>query len=105
VTTTPTTGRGSGGGGAFDEVVHAPNRLQICAFLEPLDQAEFSVVRDVLGASDSVTSKHVKVLQDAGYLTVRKPTGKGRVRTWLALTAEGRTAYRGHVAALRALLG
>lgn len=89
----------------FDEVVHAPNRLQICAFLDPLDQAEFSVVRDVLGVSDSVTSKHVKVLEQAGYLTVSKPTGKGRVKTWLALTQEGRRAYRAHVAALRALLG
>ncbi|WP_341849777.1 hypothetical protein [Curtobacterium salicis] len=34
-----------------------------------------------------------------------KPTGKGRVKTWLTLTPEGRTAYCGHVAALRALLG
>ncbi|NII40405.1 hypothetical protein E9228_001041 [Curtobacterium flaccumfaciens] len=66
MTTTPTTDRGSDGGCAFDEVVHAPNRLQICAFLEPLDQAEFSVVRDVLGASDSVTSKHVKVCRTPG---------------------------------------
>lgn len=105
MTAAPSTGRGSGVSGTFDEVVHAPNRLQICAFLDPLDQAEFAVVRDVLGASDSVTSKHVKVLQDAGYLTVRKPTSKGRVKTWLALTPEGRSAYQGHVAALRALLG
>ncbi|PYY34556.1 MarR family transcriptional regulator [Curtobacterium sp. MCJR17_055] len=95
----------SGASPTFDEVVHAPNRLQICAFLDPLDEAEFSVVRDALGVSDSVTSKQVKVLQSAGYVTVSKPTGNGRVKTWLALTPEGRRAYRAHVAALRLLLG
>lgn len=89
----------------FDEVVHAPNRLKICAFLDATASAEFGAVRDMLGAADSVVSKHVKVLQDAGYVKVSKPTGKGRVRTWLSLTPAGREAYRGHVAALRELVG
>jgi DNA-binding MarR family transcriptional regulator len=89
----------------FDEVVHAPNRLKICAFLDATSSAEFSAVRDMLGAADSVVSKHVKVLQEAGYVDVSKPTGKGRVRTWLSLTPAGRRAYRGHVAALRELVG
>jgi hypothetical protein len=30
----------------FDSVIHAPNRLQICAFLAPLQEAEFQVLRD-----------------------------------------------------------
>lgn len=89
----------------FDEVVHAPNRLKICAFLDATSSAEFSAVRDMLGAADSVVSKHVKVLQEAGYVDVSKPTGKGRVRTWLSLTSAGRQAYRDHVAALRELVG
>ncbi|GAA3598174.1 transcriptional regulator [Nonomuraea rosea] len=87
----------------FDEVVHAPNRLRICAVLAASSSAEFAVLRDVLGVADSVLSKHLKVLQDAGYLTISKPTGRGRVRTWVSLTAEGRRAYAGHVQALKAL--
>lgn len=90
--------------GQFDEVVHAPNRLKICAFLDASSSAEFSVLRDVLGVADSVLSKHLKVLQDAGYLTVSKPTGRGRVKTWVQLTPAGRRAYAGHVAALKTLL-
>ena len=88
----------------LNEVIHAPNRLRICAFLSTVDRAEFSVIRDMLEVADSVTSKQLKVLEDAGYLTLTKPTGKGRVKTWAGLTAEGRRAYAAHVAALKALI-
>ncbi|MDG4827328.1 transcriptional regulator [Asanoa sp. WMMD1127] len=87
----------------FDETIHAPNRLRICAFLDATTEAEFSALRDLLGVADSVLSKHLKVLQDAGHVEMTKPTGRGRVRTWVRLTPTGRTAYRNHVAALRAL--
>ena len=87
----------------FDEVIHAPNRLRICAFLDATSSAEFSALRDLLGVADSVLSKHLKVLQDAGYLTIAKPTGRGRVKTWVSMTPAGKQAYRRHVEALRAL--
>ena len=32
----------------FDNIIHAPNRLQICAFLVQLDEAEFQLLRDEL---------------------------------------------------------
>lgn len=88
----------------FNEVIHAPNRLQICAFLVSVDRAEFGVVRDMLGVTDSVTSKHVKVLEQAGYVQLAKPTGQGRVKTWLELTGSGRRAYAAHIEALRRLI-
>jgi len=58
----------------------------------------------MLGVADSVLSKHLKVLQDAGYLTIAKPTGRGRVKTWVSLTPAGRQAYARHVQALKDLL-
>ena len=88
----------------LDEIIHATPRLRICAFLSSVDRAEFSVVRELLDVSDSVTSKHVKTLSDAGYVAITKPMGLGRVRTWLELTPEGRVAYRNHVAALEAIV-
>lgn len=88
----------------FDEVVHAPNRLQICAMLATVDSVSFATVRAALGVADSVVSKHVRVLQEAGYVDVRKAAVGSRVRTSLALTKKGRRAYDGHVAALRALV-
>ena len=87
----------------FDPVIHAPGRLQICALLAAVDQAEFATVRDAIGVSDSVMSKHLKLLEDAGYVSLTKSPFNGRSRTWLALTAAGRKAFAAHVAELNRL--
>ncbi len=89
----------------FDAVIHAPPRLQICGLLAAVDSMEFAAVRDAVGVSDSVLSKHVKQLEEAGYVTVRKATITSRVRTSLALTAAGRAAFAAHVAELRRITG
>ena len=71
----------------FNDLVHTPNRLRICALLAAVSSAEFSTVREALGVADSVLSKHVAVLHDAGYVEVHKSTCASRVRTSLSLTA------------------
>ncbi len=85
----------------LDTIIHAPNRLQICALLTPLEFAEFQVLRDELGVSDSVLSKHIKQLEEAGYVCQRKATHNGRQRTSVMLTSRGRKAFTSHVAALQ----
>ena len=89
----------------FDVVVHEPTRLQICGILAAVEEAEFSTLRDTLDIADSVTSKHLKALEDARYveLVKRRPGGVGRPRTWARLTYEGHAAFSGHVAELRRL--
>lgn len=89
--------------GVFDEVIHAPNRLRITAALSTVESADFSTIRDLLGVSDSVLSKHVKPLGEAGYVNITKTVIDSHVRTSLALTAKGRKAYRAHIEALRAI--
>ena len=89
----------------FDEVIHAPNRLQICAYLASLSEIEFVTLRDFLGVSDSVLSKHLKLLAEAGYLDVIKRAENGRQRTWIALNKDGRRAYQNHVRELRRIVG
>jgi DNA-binding MarR family transcriptional regulator len=88
----------------FDEIVHAPNRLQICAILSAVDSADFATLREALRVADSVLSKHIRVLHEAGYVDVHKTTCAGRVRTSVSLTSTGQTAYAGHVAALQAIV-
>jgi DNA-binding MarR family transcriptional regulator len=89
----------------FDPVIHAPGRLQICAVLSAVIEAEFATVREAIEVSDSVLSKHVKLLEDAGYLAVRKATVASRVRTWLSLTPAGRKAFAAHTRELTRLAG
>jgi DNA-binding MarR family transcriptional regulator len=89
----------------FDPVVHAPPRLQICARLAAVETMDFATLREMLDVSESVLSKHIKTLEEAGYVAIRKAASDGRQRTWLALTSAGRKAFAAHAAALRALVG
>jgi DNA-binding MarR family transcriptional regulator len=90
--------------GNLDAVIHAPNRLQICCMLAGVSTIDFATLREALDVSESVLSKHIKTLEEAGYLTVSKSPSDGRVRTWTSLTSAGRKALKGHLAALKAMM-
>jgi DNA-binding MarR family transcriptional regulator len=85
---------------AFDEFLHVPARLSIVALLAPAGCVEFGFLRDTIGTSDSALSKQVSALANAGYVSVRKGRDGGVRRTHVRLTAEGRTAFQRHAAAL-----
>jgi DNA-binding MarR family transcriptional regulator len=89
----------------FDELIHAPVRLRICAALDPVREIEFGALLTLLDISKSALSKHVSVLADAGYVTQRRAVRDTRQRVWLRLTPAGRSAYRRHVAALQRIVG
>jgi DNA-binding MarR family transcriptional regulator len=89
----------------FDSLIHAPNRLMICALLALLSEMEFALIQEHLEVSGSVLSKHIKALSDAEYMQVKKATTNGRQRTWLSLTNKGYEAYNAHVKALKEIVG
>ena len=89
----------------FNSLIHAPNRLHICAMLSAAGEMEFKLLREQLYVSDSVLSKHIKSLEEVGYVAVEKRKDFGHRRTWLSLTSEGRGAYTEHVRELRRMVG
>ena len=88
----------------IDPLLHAPARLQIAAILARLDDVEFATLRDLIEVSDSVLSKHLSALGEAGYVTLTKAPHEGRQRTWASFTSKGRAAFASHVRALRNLI-
>ena len=88
----------------LDPLIHAPARLQVVTTLSAVSEAEFATLRAALEVSDSVLSKHISALAEAGYVRSRKGVRAGRRTTWIALTSNGRKALREHVAALRQLI-
>ncbi|RJG56022.1 ArsR family transcriptional regulator [Sphingobium terrigena] len=88
----------------IDMVLHPPSRLQIAALLAKVSELEFAKLRELTKVSDSVLSKHLTALGDAGYVRLRKAAVGGRQRTWASLTSAGKRALDRHVAALRALV-
>ena len=88
----------------LDRHLLAPARLKLTTMLTAVSEVEFAVLRDGLGVSDSVLSKHVATLADAGYVRSRKGTYGGRRTTWVALSPTGRKVLRNHVAVLREII-
>lgn len=88
----------------LDPDIHAPARLQLMTMLSAVTEAEFATLRDRLGVSDSVLSKHLSALTDAGYITTRKAMHQGKRTTWVKITRTGNRALQRHVKALRALI-
>jgi DNA-binding MarR family transcriptional regulator len=88
----------------LDEHIVAPARLRLMTMLTAVSDAEFATLRDGLDVSDSVLSKQLGALEEAGYLSRRKGVHRGRRTTWIALTPRGRKALSAHVTALRALI-
>ena len=86
----------------FDEVIHEPHRLRICAMLVPSTGTEFATVRDAMGLSDSALSKHLKALTARGYTRLDRSVRDGRQVTTVVLTARwprGALRARGRAAA------
>jgi len=89
---------------SFDDVIHAPQRLRICAMLSAAHKVEFSVVQERLGMSKSALSKHLSHLAEAGYVTQHRAVRDSRSRLWLSLTPAGARAYAAHTRALQQII-
>jgi DNA-binding transcriptional ArsR family regulator len=88
----------------FDELIHAPTRLAIVSLLAASEAADFRFIRDSAGLSDSALSKQLTILEEAGYVQIRKAFVGKRPRTSARLTTAGRAAFKQHVAALQEIV-
>ena len=77
----------------FDPILHPPARFRSpLSWPRPRRRVRTSQVDH--RTSDSVMSKHLAALSDAGYVALRKAASDGRQRTWARLTSSGRAAFR-----------
>ena len=91
----------------FDPLIHQPARLRIMAALSALGpghEVEFSLLQKALGFTPGNLGSHLRKLEAAGYIEVRKTFVQRRPRTYIRLTERGAQAFQGHVRALQALL-
>ena len=87
---------------ALDPLIHPITRLSICGLLASgADWIEFAALRDAAEISDAVLSKQSRVLEEAGYVEVRKGAVGRRPRTWFRLTPAGHAAFQAHIAWLQ----
>ncbi|TCL87100.1 transcriptional regulator [Curtobacterium sp. PhB142] len=89
----------------LDDLLLHPVRFSVVAALARAGTLGFREVRDAVEVSDSVLSKQMSSLEDAGYVTVGKGFVGKTPRTSLTLTARGRAVWAAHLDALRRIAG
>lgn len=90
---------------ALDEVIHAPVRLSIMAILKEAERADFRFLRETIGVSDSLLSRHLTTLDTAGYVNIVKGGSGRRPRTWVVLSQAGQRAYAAYLVSLHGIIG
>jgi len=79
-------------------------RLGIMSLLLVNDWVEFKFFKEMLGLSDGNLASHIKTLEEAKYLRVKKEFVGKKPQTSYAVTAAGKKAFNDHLDALEALL-
>jgi DNA-binding MarR family transcriptional regulator len=88
----------------LDDVVHQRVRLGILAVLAEADRADFAFLKERLDLTDGNLSRHLQVLEEAGYVAITKTFEGRRPRTWVVATKSGRAAFGDHLAALQQII-
>ena len=89
---------------ALDDVIHQKVRLGVMSSLMAAGEADFNFLKGALGVSDGNLSTHLTVLEEHGYISVRKEFVGKKPRTTYTPTESGHKAFAAYVAALEALV-
>ncbi|RWZ49581.1 ArsR family transcriptional regulator [Labedella phragmitis] len=92
----------------LDPVIHAQARLRIMSTLAALSDGSsmtFPRLQNLLDMTAGNLSTHLRKLEDAGYVSVRKSHNERTPVTDVTLSTVGRRAFEDYMTALRALLG
>lgn len=88
----------------LDALLEPRVRLAVAVLLSRHDRLSFSRLKALLEETDGNLGAHLRRLEDAGYVAVKKAFVDRRPVTWYGLTAAGRRALVRHLDALAAVL-
>ncbi len=89
----------------LDEIIHSRIRLAAMAVLVGVESADFTFLREKVGATDGNLSVHLRKLEEARYVTVDKRFVDRKPVSSYKLTAKGRKAFELYVERLESLIG
>ncbi len=88
----------------IDDVIHSRIRTAVMAVLISVEEAEFNFIKEKVNATDGNLSVHIKKLEDAGYLTVKKNFVDRKPVTRYKLTSKGYKAFEKYIANLESII-
>lgn len=77
----------------IDEIIHSRIRLAIMAVLVSVEEAEFIFLREKVNTTDGNLSVHLKKLEDAKYIAVKKSFQGRKPISHYRVTPAGRRAF------------
>jgi len=90
--------------GGLDDLLQHRARITVAVLLSRHDQLSFSRLKQLLDETDGSLGAHLRRLEDAGYVAVRKEFQDRRPVTWYRLTPKGRRALASHLEGLGRLI-
>jgi len=88
----------------LDEIIHSRIRLAIMSVLISTDEADFNFIKEKINATDGNLSVHLKKLEDAEYLSVKKEFLDKKPHSIYKLTKKGKTAFEKYIEQLEKLI-
>lgn len=81
----------------FNDIFSAKVRLGIMTLLITMEDVDFSTLKTELKATDGNLGAHMRVLEEKGYVVVKKAFFAKRPKTSYRITDEGRRAFLNHL--------
>jgi len=88
----------------IDQVVHAPARLMVLAYLYVVESVDFVFLKNVTGLTWGNLSTHLSRLEEAGYVAIEKGFRGKKPHTMIHLTDQGRMAFRHYKESMQQVL-
>ena len=88
----------------LDRAIHSPPRMMILAYLGAVDSADFIFLMTQIGLTRGNLSSHLKPLEEAGYISIKKEFVDKIPRTLISLTDEGREAIQNYREQMRTII-
>jgi DNA-binding MarR family transcriptional regulator len=88
----------------IDQVIHAPARLTVLAYLYVVESADYVFLMRVTGLTWGNLSTHLGKLEEAGYVVIMKGYRGKKPHSTIRLSEAGRIAFRKYKQSLQKVL-
>lgn len=88
----------------IDDIIHSRIRLAVMALLITVEEAEFNFIKEKVNTTDGNLSVHLKKLEEASYVSVKKEFVDRKPRTTYTLTKNGKISFEVYIDHLEKLI-
>ena len=88
----------------IDDVIHSRIRTTVMAVLVSVEEAEFNYLKEKVNATDGNLSVHLKKLEEAGYVSVKKVFIERKPVSKYKITSKGFKAFENYIKKLENII-